>query len=255
MAPAPGSTTRLQVLRAVEDGWTAFCRAPWPFMLFTLLVGALSLVFQGLSSLGELPEAVRPPLALLVASGLVGTAGQVLVSLWGMVGLIRGSWSALEGRRPDWSTFSRWDGGSAGRLFLRQILFGLLLILLVLLTVLVAAGVALLQQLLALIPLLVGLLVLTYLLVGQTFLPWLALLSNQGPVTSLTGGHRMVDRQWWWVGLLLLVQSGILLLGFLLCGIGLLAAWPLSLCISTAAYRQLFGAEDHTGLMAGPFSG
>ena len=35
--PTPG-TNKLQVLRAVEDGWQAFCRAPWPFLLFQVLV-------------------------------------------------------------------------------------------------------------------------------------------------------------------------------------------------------------------------
>ena len=34
--PTPG-TNQLQVLRAVEDGWQAFCRAPWPFLLFQVL--------------------------------------------------------------------------------------------------------------------------------------------------------------------------------------------------------------------------
>lgn len=250
MVPATSGPARLQVIRAVEDGWRAFCRAPWPFMVFTLVVGALSLVCQAIASLNELPEAIRPPLAVLAVAGLVGTLGSWLVNLWGMVGLIRGSWLALEGGRPDWTTFSRWDGGAAGRLLLRQLVFALLILALVVLTVLLGAGVAQLQPLLALIPLLAGLLVLGYLLVGQTFLPWLALLSQHGPVQSLKRGQQLVDRQWWWVGLLLLVQSSIVLLGLLLCGIGLVAAAPVSLCISTAAYRQLFGSDDRTGLMA-----
>lgn len=39
--PTPG-TNNLQVLRAVEEGWQAFCRAPWPFLLFQALVLAIT---------------------------------------------------------------------------------------------------------------------------------------------------------------------------------------------------------------------
>jgi uncharacterized membrane protein len=55
--------------------------------------------------------------------------------------------------------------------------------------------------------------------------------------------------------LLVVVQSAILLAGALLCGVGLLAAAPLSLCVATAAYRQLFDAEDRTGLLTGGVNG
>ena len=33
---------RLRILEALRDGWQAFCRAPWPFVLFTLLTGSLN---------------------------------------------------------------------------------------------------------------------------------------------------------------------------------------------------------------------
>ena len=44
---------RLHVLKAVEDGWGAFTRAPWPFVLFALLYGVLAMLFQ------LLPEFLR----------------------------------------------------------------------------------------------------------------------------------------------------------------------------------------------------
>ncbi|MEO1003145.1 MAG: hypothetical protein AAFX65_08555 [Cyanobacteria bacterium J06638_7] len=55
MVTTPGSAGRRQILLAVQKGWTAFCGAPWPFVLFTLLTGALSLLFQSLASLDSLP--------------------------------------------------------------------------------------------------------------------------------------------------------------------------------------------------------
>ncbi len=51
--------------------------------------------------------------------------------------------------------------------------------------------------------------------------------------------------------LLIIVESLILAIGALLCGIGLLVAGPVVGCIATAAYRQLFGSEDQTGLISG----
>jgi hypothetical protein len=45
------------------------------------------------------------------------------------------------------------------------------------------------------------------------------------------------------------------LAGALLCGVGVLAAAPVSVCVATAAYRQLFGSDDRTGLLAGQLNG
>ena len=48
---------------------------------------------------------------------------------------------------------------------------------------------------------------------------------------------------------LLVLQALILLLGVLACLVGLVAAAPVCLCITGAAYRQLFKADDQTGLL------
>lgn len=249
MAPTPSSSERLQVMQAVEEGWQAFCRAPWPFVLFTLLTGALNVGFQALGNLSALPEANQPALAVLVLTAIAGTVGQVLVNLWGTIGLIRGAWTALEGGRPSWATFSRWDGSAAGRLFLRQLLFGVILLVILLVGLLLTLGLGQLRPWLAVLPALATFAVLIYLSVGQAFLPWVALLEGPTPVATLKRSRAVVDPQWWWVVLLGLVQGAILLIGALLCGVGLLAAAPLVLCVATAAYRQLFGREDRTGLL------
>ncbi|MCP9888029.1 hypothetical protein KBY96_08830 [Cyanobium sp. ATX 6A2] len=249
MALFPNGPGRLQIGRAVEEGWAAFIRAPWPFVLFTLLTGALSLLFQSLASLDSLPEASQPPLPVQAVGALVGTVGSVVVSLWATVGLVRGAWTALAGGRPDFATFTRWDSAAAGRLLLRQLTLALVLLVLLGVAALVAFGAGQLASALAVVPAVVAFLVLIYLLVNQTFLPQLALLEGDGPFDTLQHGRRLVDPQWWQVLLLLLVQAAIVLIGALLCGVGLLAAAPLSLCVATAAYRQLFGTEDRTGLV------
>ena len=246
----PESSGQLRLAEAVEEGFRAFRRAPWLFVLFTLLTGGLSLLFQALTNLDALPEASQPPLPLIALALIVGTVGQVAVNLWGMVGLIRGAWTALDGNQPRWSTFSRWDGRASGRLLLRQVTLGVLVLVVLLAAGILMFGLAQLQPWLAALPAVAALVVLIYLLVGQSFLPWVALLEGPGPLATLQRGREGVDPQWWWVLLLALLQGAILLVGALLCGVGLLAAAPLVVCISTAAYRQLFGSEDRTGLLS-----
>jgi hypothetical protein len=255
MAPTPSGPKRLQIDQAVRDGWAAFCRAPWPFVLFTLISGGLALAFQALANLDALPEANRPATGLIVVATLVGTVGNLLVTLWGTVGMIRGAWTALAGGRPTLGAFCRWDGGAAGRLLLRQLLFALLIFAILLPAALLIFGFSQLQPVLAALPALVALIVLFYLAVGQTFLPWIALLGGEGPMATLQRGRQVVDQQWWMVLLLVIVQSAIVLAGALLCGVGLLAAAPVSVCVATAAYRQLFGSDDRTGLLSRELNG
>ena len=46
-----------------------------------------------------------------------------------------------------------------------------------------------------------------------------------------------------------------MLLGLMACVVGLFVAIPVVACISTAAYRQVFGTTDLTGLMTGSDAG
>ena len=247
MTESPTKDGRLHVLRAVEDGWDAFTRAPWPFVLFTLLVGALSLVFQ---AIGNVAGATNETIGGTVALTIVAVIGSWIVSLWGVTGMIRGSWIALDGRKPSFSDFSRWDGAAAGRLFLRWIALFIVLLAIVLICLLVGFGLAQLNQVLIWIPAVVALILFIYLTVNQKFLPYVALLEQRGPFESVQRGRDAVDPSWWWVVLLLIVETIILVIGVLLCGVGLLEAAPVVACITTAAYRQLFGSEDQTGLLS-----
>jgi hypothetical protein len=260
MAPAPTGNPRLRVLRAVEDGWTAFSRAPWPFVLFTLLYVALSIPFQLISDPEKPPVALLPPGQQLVLVG-VGLLGSLLVNLWGTAGLIRGAWIAAEGGSPRFADFRRWDGGASLRLLLHWLLLAGAALLFALVCLLPPAALAALAvrawggigavpeavvvagSVAIVILLLLALTALAYAAFSQSFLNWLALLGERKLRANFLEGARIVTLNLWQVGLLGLIQAGILTLGFLLCCVGLVAAWPLGICISTTAYRQLFGNQ------------
>ena len=95
---------------AIQEGWTAFRRAPWTFVGFVLLSGVLSQL-----------------VAVLPLPGL-GSVLSALVNLWGAVGLIRGSWIALNGEAPRFQDFIQVNWAAIWRLFSRQIVLTLLLV-------------------------------------------------------------------------------------------------------------------------------
>ena len=64
MATTPTGSS-LQVLKAVEDGWNAFCKAPWSFLLFQILVGVVTLPFIGIAALGGTRIAAVKELSLI----------------------------------------------------------------------------------------------------------------------------------------------------------------------------------------------
>ena len=123
---------RLQILKAVEDGWNAFAKAPWTFLLFQALVAVIALPFAAMAGVGSARIASFPLFSNVhpVGAGLlliIGLVGYIIVVLWGVVGIIRGAWKCLEGVKPDFKTFIRWDGEATGRLFIRGIEFLVLL--------------------------------------------------------------------------------------------------------------------------------
>ena len=256
----------LSVGTAITDGWLAFRLAPWAFVGFVLLSTLLAQLANLIPLLG----------------GLVAA----LVNLWGGVGLIRGSWIALGGSAPRFDDFTRMDGAAIWRLFSRQMVLGLLLLPIVLLVIAVAlsaadawtvfgplinlaltvdpgdpqladAGTAAAQQLalnfmrspLAVLTVVFGWLFATYIQVNQSFLGFIALLEGLNPIATVQRGITVVQGQWWQVFALLILQVVILLLGVLACVVGLVAAAPVCVCITGAAYRQLFGQEDQAGLL------
>ena len=114
---------RLHVLQAIEDGWNAFARAPWPLVLFTLLAGSVWILFQIIVRGAHALANDSVPIAYF----LVVAIGSTVISLWGITGLIRGAWKSLNGAKPSFSDLVRWDGNAAGRLFINQIVLAIII--------------------------------------------------------------------------------------------------------------------------------
>ena len=256
----------LSVGTAIRDGWSAFRLAPWGFVGFVLV----STLLAQLANL------------IPVFGALLAT----LVNLWGGVGMIRGSWIALGGSAPRFDDFTRVDLAAIWRLFSRQLVLGLLLLPIALLVIVVALNAAdawtvfspmmnlamtvdpndpqltdassaaalelalnFSRSPLALLTLAFGSLFATYVQVNQSFLGFIALLEDLNPIATIQRGISVVQGQWWQVFGLLILEVLILLLGVLACVVGLVAAAPVCVCITGAAYRQLFGQEDQAGLL------
>lgn len=268
MANAP-SPAALSVDKALQDGWQVFRRNPWPFVGFVLLSFGCSLALDWL-----------PTPADSLASGLV--------NLWVSIGLMRGVWLGLQGKQPTFGDLIKLNPGATWRLFSRQFVLGLLLTVIggsiIALAVKAAGASPLAMELVnqsmamdrtdpnpmsALIPAFqelalqllrspVSLLLLVlggalnlYVQVNQAFLGYLAVLKGLGPIQALQVGFTTVQRHWWTVLGLLVLQLGVLVLGFMACGFGLLAAVPVVSGITASAYRQLFGDDDAAGFLSG----
>jgi hypothetical protein len=266
MAPSgvpPAS--RLNLGDAIHEGWTAFCRAPWSFVLFALLLTGLQILLQPLQDhilRGARGEAIGPADWLVF---LLGLTASLAASCWGNVGLVRGAWQALEGQRPSFGELLRWDGPGFRRVLKAWIaLASVLTIPLLAVTLVLALAAAVLWLLertgfqlsdsslllpgvllAVLVALLLGLMLLAslYFGVNQQFLAQVALLERRGPLASVQRGRALIDPHWIMLLLLLLIKVTLMVLGLLTFTVGLLVAWPVVNCITTAAYRQLTRIE------------
>ena len=264
-APFPGrAAPRLNIGDAVHDGWQAFCRSPGAFVLFALLLWGLQVLFQLLQArIGTAAALSADPADWLLA--LVGLVGSLTSYFWGTIGMVRGALMGLEGRRPRFADLIRWDGGAITRLFWAALLLGaLLLAALAAITVLLGGPLGLLVamadaragslspglQLMTLVVavlllLLVGfwLVGLIYVSVNQQFQAQISLTERLGPWATLRRSRALVDPHWPLLLLLVIIEALLSLLGVLACFVGFFVAWPVVVCVSTAAYRQLLALE------------
>ncbi|MFM9104785.1 MAG: hypothetical protein ACKOPS_27145, partial [Cyanobium sp.] len=243
--------SRLNLGDAVHDGWTAFCRAPWSFVLYAVLLTGLQILLQPLQDhilRGARGEAIG---ALDLLLFLFGLTASLAVSCWGNVGMVRGAWQALAGQRPSLGSLLRWDQRGFSRVFQAWMAMGAVLSVPLLAIALVLALAALVLWLLeraglqlsdstlvlpgillaVLVLLLLGLMLLAvlYFSVNQQFLAQVALLEQRAPLESVQRGRSLVDPQWILLLLLLLIKSILMVVGLVTFGVGELLSAPTTL--------------------------
>ncbi len=259
---------RLDFGDALQEGWRAFSRSPGPFVGFPLVVITLQFLIQPLQ--GQISNdgvASSDPLDWILY--LIGLTANLLLNLWCAIGLVRGAGSAIQGGHPSLGQLMRWDGEVFGRLLRAWLLLAaVVLVPLIGLLLLVGGPLALLGvyadqlvpfsrtlvevlglSLAVVFALLLGVLLLgvIYLAINQSFLTQIVLFERAGSRAALQRGRDLVDPSWLMVLLLTLIGGLLMLLGLLACLVGAFVAWPLVVCIATAAYRQLVlasGAAD-----------
>ncbi len=251
---------RLNFGDALQEGWRAFSRSPGPFVGFPLVVVALQFLIQPLQSrISNGGVASSDPLDWVLY--LIGLTANLLLNLWCAIGLVRGAGSALQGGHPSLGQLMRWDGEVFGRLLRAWMLLAAVVAVPLLGLLLVVGGPLALLGIYAdqLVPfsrtlvevlglslavvfaLLLGVLLLgvIYLAINQSFLTQIVLFERAGSRTAIQRGRALVDPSWLMVLLLTLIGGLLVLLGLLACLVGAFVAWPLVVCIATAAYRQL----------------
>ena len=232
----------LRPLQAIEDGWAAFARAPWTFLLFELLAGSIALLFAllavgGASRLTGLIE--TPHMAVAWIGLLLGLVGYAITTTWGMVGLVRGAHESLQGNRPSFAIFTRFDG-AVWTLIWGWLVVGLALTLIKLGFGVVGFGLYSVNAVLALIPLVIAIALALYLLVNQQFFLQISLFEENNLIGTIQRGRSLNDPRWWrMLGFIITLALVNLILGLVVLYTGFIVAIPLMHCISTAAYLQL----------------
>ena len=260
---------------ALQEGWRAFSRSPGPFVGFPLLVVALQFLIQPLQSrISDGGVASSDPLDWILY--LIGLTANLLLNLWCAIGLARGAGSAIQGGHPSLGQLMRWDGEVFGRLLRAWLLLAaVVLVPLIGLLLVVGGPLALLGiyadqlmpfsrtlvevlglSLAVVFALLLGVLLLgvIYLAINQSFLTQIVLFERAGSRSALQRGRALVDPSWLMVLLLTLIGGLLMLLGLLACLVGAFVAWPLVVCIATAAYRQLVLASGAADPLPPPLS-
>lgn len=232
----------LRPLQAIEDGWAAFARAPWTFLLFELLAGSIALLFALIAIGGEsrLTGLIDTPHTAVAWVGLLlGIVGYTITTTWGIVGLVRGAHESLQGNRPAFATFTRFDG-AVWTLIWRWLVVGLALTLIKLGFGVVGFGLYSVNAVLALIPLVIAIALALYLLVNQQFFLQISLFEENNLIGTIQRGRSLNDPRWWrMLGFIITLALVNLLLGLVVLFTGFIVAIPLMHCISTAAYLQL----------------
>ena len=261
---AAGSTSPLPIGGSISRGWQAFTRAPWVFVGFNLLSFFLAFLTSYIQDFGSSlidQSGIFSLFFLLLA--IAGFCLGVAVLLWTQIGLFRGSWVAVSGRKPKWGDFIRWDFRATKRLFLTTLFLSVIWALVASTSILSFLLFSMISIEVGLLFILAGTLVWAYISTTQIFYLPITLAQGKGPINTFTTGRSKVDPQFFIVlffGLIIVSAYVIPLFLFssgayfnnpfvMILGLSIFIFMPWLSCTFVAAYQHLFGSDDRTGFL------
>lgn len=236
----------IAIRRALDDGWHGFQQTPLPLVLFTLVVGGVLVCCQLTIRISSerIVNIYGQTDPVAAATSVAAMVGWGLSLLWLVVGLLRGADSALSRTRPRLRDLLRPELRPMLRAGATLAVVLLVLGAIVRLAQASAWLLALLEPLLVAMPVLAGAAAVLYVLTDQLLSLPLSVLGGHGPLEAFRRGRAAIDPHWLQaLGLTLLLWL-VVLAGFLLLGLGLVATLPLAACVQVAAYRQLFSRSE-----------
>jgi uncharacterized membrane protein len=198
------------IKEALSYGWTTFKKRPWFFIAFTVIIIVLNLAPGFLSGPRD-----NNPHDLNAYKFIITVLGAILSWIVSL-GTINFALNIYDNKPAAYSDiFAKWR--LAFQFFLASILYGLIVI----------AGFILL-----IIPGIIW-------SIKFRYYPYLMVDRKTGVLESLRLSSRITDGNKWRIFLFNIVTMLIVLLGFILLGVGILAAIPVTMLASAYVYRKL----------------
>ena len=215
----PGTNTlptgTVSATGAIGAGWRMFMANPVPWVLITLLAGVASLVLNQLGQIGTDPDSMAfNPIGMLfsVLTILVGWLFQAFT--------IRGALLEVDGHKPSLGAFFTLHN------------FGWFVVASILVSIATALG---------LIALLVGALVVAFFLYWTNYF---VIDRDMTAVDAIKSSFNAIKSDGGNLFALAILNTLIVMLGFLLLGVGALVAIPVATLSSMYAYRVITGTSD-----------
>lgn len=214
---------KINVGEALSYGWEKFKNNAGIWVLLVLVTLAIMIAIQipfGIA--GAVSGSAESPSAVATIIGGILTA---IVSAFVHAAFVRGALHEVNGRRPGFGDFFQFD--NVGNIAIAGLLVGLL------------GAVGSLLQFLGVVGLILSLLWMIAVSIFTLFTFQFVVDQNQDAVTALKSSYNLVLANVGDVILLALALAGIIIVGFLLCCVGLFVALPVATIASTYAYRVL----------------
>jgi uncharacterized membrane protein len=199
-------TTAFSIKEALSYGWKTFKKRPWYFIVFSLIIIGINAIPSIFGNEKLHPETFNRILSL------IGTILSMIVTL-GSINFVLKIYDNKSA--PYSSIFEKWQ--LVLKFFLASILYVLIIF----------AGFILL-----IIPGIIW-------SIKFQFYPYVMVDRGTGIIESLKFSSKIVDNNKWKIFLFILAQALIFIVGFLLLGIGILVAIPVTMMAETYIYRKL----------------